>query len=70
MDNYLTTEQASQKLGVNLRTVQKWCSQEKIPGVIKMGRIYLINERELFKWIKEQEKRVNPIWIMPKYQRV
>ena len=70
MDNYLTTEQASQKLGVNLRTVQEWCKIQKIPGVVKMGRIYLINESALFKWIKEQEQRQNKIWIVPKYHRV
>ena len=70
MDKYLTTEQASQKMGVAPRTVQYWCKIQKIPGVVKMGRMYLINEKELFKWIKEQEKRANPIWIIPKYQRV
>ena len=70
MDNYLTTKQASEKLGVTPRTIQDWCKIQKIPGVVKMGRIYLINESELFKWIKEQEKRQNKIWIVPKYHRV
>lgn len=70
MQNYLTTMEASQKLGVNPRTVQQWCKIQKIPGVVKMGRIYLINENELFKWMKEQEQRPNKIWLTPKYQKV
>ncbi|MBR0518912.1 helix-turn-helix domain-containing protein [bacterium] len=70
MDKYLTTEQASEKLGVTPRTVQYWCKIQKIPGAIKMSRKWVINERLLFKWLKEQEQRLNPIWIVPKYQKV
>lgn len=69
MDNYLTTKQASEKLGVAPRTVQDWCKIQKIPGVVKIGKVYLINERELFKWLKEQEQRPNKIWLVPKYQK-
>ena len=69
MDNYLTTKQASEKLGVAPRTVQDWCKIQKIPGVVKIGKVYLINERELFKWLKEQEQRPNQIWLVPKYKR-
>lgn len=69
-DVYINTRKASEILGVNPRTVQEWCKIQKIPGVVKMGRIYLINESALFKWIKEQEQRPNKIWITPKYQKV
>ena len=68
MPNYINTTQASEILGVTPRTVQEWCKLEKIPN-IKMGRIYLINENELFKWLKEQEQRPNKIWLIPQYQK-
>lgn len=69
MPNYINTTQASEILGVNPRTVQEWCKLEKIPGCIKMGRIWMINKFQMLHWIQEQEQRPNKIWIMPKYQK-
>lgn len=67
---YINTSEASKLLGVAPRTVQEWCKLQKIPGCVKLGRIYLINENELFKWMKEQEQRPNKIWLVPKYERI
>ena len=67
--NYITTKQASEFLGVKLRTVQDWCRLNKLPNIIKMGRIFLINKDELTKWLKQQEQRPNKIWALPKYER-
>ena len=67
---YINTSEASKLLGVAHRTVQEWCKLQKIPSCVKMGKIYLINKNELFKWLKQQEQRQNKIWLMPKYERI
>lgn len=67
---YINTNEASKLLGVATRTVQEWCKPQKIPGCIKIGKIYLINKNELFKWLKQQEQRPNKIWLVPKYERI
>lgn len=67
---YINTNEASKLLGVATRTIQEWCKLQKIPGCVKMGKIYLINKNELFKWLKQQEQRPNKIWLMPKYERI
>jgi excisionase family DNA binding protein len=69
-DIYITTQTASEILGVNPRTVQEWCKLQKIPSCVKLGRRWLINKYQMLHWIKEQEQRVNPVWLLPKYQRV
>lgn len=67
---YINTSEASKLLGVSLRTVQEWCKLQKIPSCMKLGKIYLINKNELFKWLKQQEQRPNKIWLVPKYERI
>ena len=67
--NYITTKEASQLLGVARRTITKWCTNEKLPFVQKLGWIWLINKPKLLKWMEENEKSLNPIWLKPKYRR-
>lgn len=69
-NNYITIKEASELLGVSKRTINEWCKLEKIPATVKTGKMWLINKNELKKWIKEQEQRVNPVWLVPKYQKI
>ncbi len=39
---YETAAQMAERLGVTIRTVQLWAKNERLPGVIKQGRDYLI----------------------------
>ena len=39
---YMTANELADKLGVNVRTVQKWAKDGKIPGAILNGRLWLI----------------------------
>lgn len=66
---YINTKEASKILGVDIRTVQEWCKLEKIPGCIRICRKWLINKWEMLHWLKEQEQRVHPVWLVPKYQK-
>lgn len=42
--NFETAMQAAQRLGVNIRTVQKWAKQGKLAGAQKVGRDWMIPE--------------------------
>ena len=39
---YITTKQTAEQWGISDRRVRKLCADNKIPGVIKEGRSYLI----------------------------
>lgn len=67
---YINTSEASKLLGVAQRTVQEWCKLKKISGIVKIGKIYLINKKEVLEWFKKQEQRPNKIWLIPKYERI
>ena len=38
----LTSQQAAERLGVPLRTLQLWCATGRVAGAIKPGRDWLI----------------------------
>ena len=41
---YLTTKETAQKWGVNASLVRRYCTQERIPGVIQRDGAWLIPE--------------------------
>ncbi len=50
------------RLGVSRRVAYYWASSGKLPGVVNLNGVWLINEQSLEKWIeentiKEQEPR-------------
>lgn len=67
---YMTTKEASELLGVARRTITKWCVNEKLPFVQKFGWIWLINKTKLLKWLEKNEKDVNPIYKIPHYKKI
>lgn len=67
---YINTNEASKLLGVAQRTVQEWCKLKKISGIVKIGKIYLINKKEVLECFKKQEQRPDKIWLIPKYERI
>jgi len=40
--NWITPLQASEKWGITERQVQSMCSQGKIPGVVRLSKVWLI----------------------------
>lgn len=70
LEQYITTKEASQLLGVARRTVTKWCLNEKLPFVQKLGWIWLINKTKLLKWLEENEKDMNPVYKLPRYKKI
>lgn len=55
-DNYLTTDEAAQLLGVNPRTLMRWHNLGFGPPKIKMGlRSVRYAQSSLEKWLRSQE---------------
>ena len=44
MDGYITIKEAAEKWDLTVRRVQKMCSDNKIPGASKFGRVWVIPE--------------------------
>lgn len=42
MEGYITTKQAAEKWGITQRQVQVHCQKNRIPGVLKFGKSYMI----------------------------
>lgn len=40
--NYLTVKEAGEKWGISSRMVTVYCNEERIPGAIKKGNLWLI----------------------------
>ena len=40
--NYMTLKQASEKWGISPRMINYYCSEGRIPGAEKMGKVWLI----------------------------
>ena len=40
--DYISTQEAAKKWGISERRVQKLCEENRIPGVIKFSRMWLI----------------------------
>lgn len=40
--DYMTLKQASEKWGVSPRMINYYCSEGRIPGAEKMGKVWLI----------------------------
>ena len=58
LPGYYTTKEAAEKLGYKTAdSLKHYCQQGKIPGVLKVGKTWLIPES----WIEKTEKEpVNP----------
>ena len=41
---YMTVKQAAEKWGISARRVRILCAEDKIPGVIRRGKLYMIPE--------------------------
>ena len=41
-EKYESVTEAAKRLGVTTRAVQKWASQGKIPGAVKLGKLWKI----------------------------
>ena len=44
MNGYMTLKEASQKWGLSVRWINVICSQNRIPGAERMGRMWIIPE--------------------------
>ena len=42
MNKYISTKEAAQKWGISKRRITFLCNEGRIPGVIKIGRIWVI----------------------------
>ena len=42
MFQYMTVQEAAQKWGISERQVQKLCKNERIDGLVKLSRVWLI----------------------------
>lgn len=54
MDGYLTIKEISKKWNLNIRSVQKMCSNSQIPGASKFGTVWCIPENAE----KPKDKRI------------
>ena len=43
--NYLTVRQAAEKWGISVKRVQVLCKENRIPGVERVGKIWLIPDK-------------------------
>ena len=44
MNDYITAQEAAEKWGVTVRQVQLLCKENRIPGAMRMSRIWIIPE--------------------------
>ena len=40
--NYESSRQAADRLGVSIHTIQKWARENRIPGAMRRGRLWMI----------------------------
>ena len=62
--DYISVKEAAQKWGVTVRCVQKLCSEEKIKGVTKFGKSWMIPERAVLP--SSAKKNEDPHLPMPR----
>lgn len=55
MLDYISVQQAVEKWGISERRVQKLCEENRIPGVVRFGRMWLIPKEAK----KPEDKRKN-----------
>ena len=53
MDNYISVKQAAEDWGISRRRVQNLCKMNRIDGVLRSGRYWVIPENAM----KPQDKR-------------
>ncbi len=59
MDQLLTTQEVAEKLRQDKNTIQKWSRLGILP-VIKIGRKFLFDEKDLAQWVKQQRVEKSP----------
>ena len=59
MDQLLTTEEVAEKLRQDTTTIQKWSRLGILP-VIKIGRKFLFDEKDLTQWVKQHRVEKSP----------
>ncbi len=42
MFDYMTVQEAATKWGISERRIQKLCEEKRIPGVVRLSRVWLI----------------------------
>ena len=47
----METREAAQLLGVSIRTLARLAGQGKIPGAVKIGKLWRFNRRKLYDFI-------------------
>lgn len=59
MEQLLTTLEVAQKLRQDVATIQKWCRLGILP-VVKIGRKFLFQEKDLESWVEEHKTVKSP----------
>jgi len=52
----LTPKQAAMYAGVSLRTLFRWLSVNRVPGVIRQGRVVRIHKQSFDRWLQSGAK--------------
>ena len=52
----MTPKQAAMYAGVSLRTLFRWLAANRVPGVIRHGRIIRIHRRQFDQWLANGAK--------------
>ena len=53
MPDFLTIKQAADRLGVSIRTIERWRKREGLPSY-KMGRLVRISPKQLDAWLEKR----------------
>lgn len=53
MPDFLTVKQAADRLGVSIRTIERWRKHKGLPSY-KMGHLVRINPRQLDAWLEKR----------------
>ncbi len=56
MFDYMTVQEAATKWGISERRIQKLCEENRIPGVVRLSRVWLI-PKEAIKPFDKRTKR-------------
>lgn len=67
--NYESSQRAADRLGVSIRAIQRWAKEERIPGAVRNGRLWMIpadfvpaeQQEEQTKSPEKQEEQTKPV---------
>jgi excisionase family DNA binding protein len=52
----LTPKQAAMYAGVSLRTLFRWLAVNRVPGVVRQGRVVRIHKQSFDRWLQSGAK--------------